>query len=153
MRRVVLVLGAMALALLLASGVALAVTELGGPGDDTLVGTKGSDTLVGRGGSDRINGRAGKDVVVGGTGNDRLLNGDSGADFISGGPGADFLVDGPIREFDVDKLGGGDGNDILVTWNIPVARDIVGCGDGGDFADVDRRDVVGGDCEEVRIRF
>jgi hypothetical protein len=49
MRRVALVLAAMALALLLASGVALAVTKVGGPGPDTLMGTKGSDTLAGRG--------------------------------------------------------------------------------------------------------
>jgi hypothetical protein len=46
---VALVLAAMALALLLASGVAWAVTKVGGPGPDTLMGTKGSDTLAGRG--------------------------------------------------------------------------------------------------------
>jgi hypothetical protein len=59
------------------------------------------------------------------------------------------LVDGPIREFDVDVLEGGDGNDALITWNVPVARDMVSCGAGRDFADVDRKDVVSDDCERV----
>src|ERR687894_2357729 len=52
MRRVVLVLGAMALALLLASGVALAVTKIGTDGPDTLRGTDGNDKLIGKGGDD-----------------------------------------------------------------------------------------------------
>jgi hypothetical protein len=48
MRRVVLVLAAMALAMLLASGVAWAVTKIGTNGPDTLRGTTKSDNLVGR---------------------------------------------------------------------------------------------------------
>jgi hypothetical protein len=43
MRRVALVLVAMALALLLASGVALAVNKVGTNGPDTLRGTNGDD--------------------------------------------------------------------------------------------------------------
>jgi hypothetical protein len=54
MRRVALVLAAMALALLLASGVALAVTKIGTDGPDTLRGTNRADNLVGRGGGDII---------------------------------------------------------------------------------------------------
>ena len=49
MQRVALVLAGMALALLLASGLALALTKVGGPGHDVLMGTKGSDKLLGRG--------------------------------------------------------------------------------------------------------
>ena len=49
MRRLVLLLTAMALSLLVASGVALAVIKTGTDGLDTIIGTKGSDELVGRG--------------------------------------------------------------------------------------------------------
>jgi Ca2+-binding RTX toxin-like protein len=132
MRRLVLLLAVMASALVLASGVALAVTKIGTDGGDFLMGTKGSDELVGRGGNDWIEGRAGKDVI-------------------SGGPGGDTLIDGPLREGAVDVLAGGDGNDDLVANNRPAARDIVGCGAGRhDIAWVDRKDIVSDDCERIR---
>ena len=54
MRRVVLVLVAMALTLLVASGVALAVTKIGTDGPDTLRGTNGDDNLIGKGGKDSL---------------------------------------------------------------------------------------------------
>ena len=47
MRRVALVLAAMALALVLASGVAWAVNKVGTNGPDTLRGTNEDDNLVG----------------------------------------------------------------------------------------------------------
>jgi hypothetical protein len=47
MRRVALVLAAIALALLLASGVALAANKIGTDGPDTLRGTNGDDNLIG----------------------------------------------------------------------------------------------------------
>jgi Ca2+-binding RTX toxin-like protein len=74
-----------------------------------------------------------------------------GADVISGGPGNDSLFDGPLRDSAVDILEGGDGNDFLAPVNRPAARDIVSCGDGRDFAEVDRKDIVGNDCERVFI--
>jgi len=43
-------LAAMALALVVASGVALAVTRIGADGPDTLRGTNGADNLIGKGG-------------------------------------------------------------------------------------------------------
>jgi len=100
MRRTVVLLATMALTLLVASGVALAVTRIGTDGPDTLMGTKGSDQLLGKGGSDRINGRGGNDVISGGPGNDEfsgprpdgILAGGRGADVISGGPGGDLLM-------------------------------------------------------------
>jgi Ca2+-binding RTX toxin-like protein len=52
MRRLVLLLTAMALTLVLASGVALAVNKVGTNGPDTLRGTNGADNLLGRGGKD-----------------------------------------------------------------------------------------------------
>lgn len=158
MRRVILLLTAIALSLLVASGVALAVTKIGTDGPDTLMGTKGSDELLGKGSSDWIEGRAGRDVILGGPGNDDPLSpaigdldGGPGADIISGGPGDDSLYDG--GDSAVDILRGGDGNDFVMSFsfNRPAARDVVGCGAGRDFAAVDRKDIVRDDCERVQL--
>jgi Ca2+-binding RTX toxin-like protein len=70
MRRVVCVLAAMALALLLASGVALALTKIGTNGPDTLRGTNGNDNLLGKGGNDRLFALNGRDTLLGGPGKD-----------------------------------------------------------------------------------
>ena len=160
MRVVALVLAGMALALPLASGVALALTKVGGPRGDTLMGTKGPDKLLGRGSSDWIDGRGGKDVIRGGPGGDNVLSpaigeldggGGGGADDISGGTGADDLSDGPMGDAAVDSLRGNRGDDFLHSANRPAARDIVDCGAGrDDFAAVDRRDEVRDNCERVQ---
>jgi Ca2+-binding RTX toxin-like protein len=149
----------MALTLLLASGVALAVTKIGTAGHDTLIGTKGSDELLGKGSSDWIEGWAGQDIIRGGPGSDDPLSpvigdldGGLGADIISGGPGDDSLYDG--GDSAVDILKGGNGNDFIISfsYNRPAARDIVSCGAGShDNAEVDRKDIVRGDCERVGI--
>ena len=160
MRRFVLLSAAMALALVVVGGVALAATRIGTDRSDTLMGTKGPDTLVGKGGTDWIDGRGGKDAISGGPGNDDpvasaavgILDGGPGADAVSGGPGIDMLIDGPVRgDSAVDTLSGGKGNDSLLTFNRPAARDVVGCGAGRDSADVDRKDIVGDDCESVTV--
>ena len=49
MRRTIVLLATMALTLLVASGVALAVTKIGTNGPDTLRGTNGNDNLIGKG--------------------------------------------------------------------------------------------------------
>ena len=51
------------------------------------------------------------------------------------------------REF----LSGGDGDDILAADNVPARRDIVSCGKDFDWVVADRKDVVGPDCERVRV--
>jgi Ca2+-binding RTX toxin-like protein len=173
MRRVALVLGAMALALLLASGVAWAVNKIGTDGPDTLWGTNKADHLIGKGGNDRLfalNGRdnlqggPGKDWVdthptgfrrgdknlQGGTGNDIVVGG-RGSDNVLGDAGNDLLVDGPPREFSLDKLSGADGTDVFLVQNVPAAKDIVTCGSGFDRVLADRKDVVAPNCERVRI--
>ena len=66
MRRVVLVLAAMTLALLLASGVALAVNKVGTNGPDTLRGTNEDDNLLGKGGNDVLYPLACEDNLLGG---------------------------------------------------------------------------------------
>ena len=64
-----------------------------------------------------------------------------------------MLIDGPWPgDSAVDTLAGGKGNDRFLTENRPAARDIVSCGAGNrDSAEVDRKDIVGDDCERVRI--
>jgi Ca2+-binding RTX toxin-like protein len=158
MRRIILLFMVMAMTLVVASGVAWAVTKIGTDGPDTLRGTKGSDQLLGRSGTDWIEGRAGNDVISGGPGNDDplasralgMLDGGPGADVISGGPGIDMLWDGPWPgDSAVDILEGGDGNDYLGVANRPAARDVVSCGAGRDIADIDRKDIVSDDCERT----
>jgi Ca2+-binding RTX toxin-like protein len=175
MRRVVLVLAAMALALLLASGVALAVTKIGTDGPDTLTGTNGNDNLLGKGGNDILFSLAGRDNLLGGPGKDIVLGenerfnssrgdknleggpgndivvGGRGSDNVLGDAGNDFLVDGPTREFSLDKVLGGDGNDVFLVDNVPAAKDIATCGGGFDRILADRKDLVAPDCERVRI--
>lgn len=84
-----------------------------------------------------------------------MLDGGRGADVISGGPGDDDLSDGPWPgDSAVDVLYGGDGRDFLGAHNRPAARDIVICGAGrGDWAYVDRKDIVSDDCENRIFRI
>jgi Ca2+-binding RTX toxin-like protein len=176
MRRVILLLTVMAAMLVLVSGVALAVNKIGTDGPDTLRGTNKADNLIGLGGNDRIFGGLrgndtllggpGKDVVVGGTedyrrlGGDKTVVGGSGNDVVAGGLGSDnvageggndYLSDGPQRESSIDKLLGGVGTDVLTPINKPASKDILSCGDGKDWALVDRKDVVAPDCEKVFV--
>lgn len=173
MRRVALVLTAMALALVLASGVALAVNKVGTNGPDTLRGTNKADNLLGRGandillalaGNDNLLGERGKDIVfggsterrlsggnknmVGGSGNDSVIGG-RGSDTVLGEEGNDLVVDGPDREFATDSVSGGDGNDVVAAVNRPAFVDIVSCGGGFDRVIVDRKDVLAPNCEKV----
>jgi Ca2+-binding RTX toxin-like protein len=179
MRRTIVLLTTMALTLVVASGVALAVTEIGGPGPNTLRGTNGADnllgnsgndTLYGLGGRDNLLGGPGKDIVSGGNeggprGGDKNVVGGSGNDFVIGGldsdnvvgnEGNDFLLDGDNAEVSVprkDRLFGGDGNDVISGLNKPADEDVVVCGRGFDRAQVNRKDVVAADCEKVFVGF
>jgi Ca2+-binding RTX toxin-like protein len=176
MRRTILLLATMALTLLVASGVALAVTKIGGPGPDHLRGTNGDDILIGKGGNDILNslasdddllGGRGKDVVVGGTscceqsdfsgGNKNLLGGPGndavvgglGTDNIVGKDGNDLVIDGPGLESSTDKLSAGGGNDVVGVVNDPAFKDIVACDGGFDRVFADKKDWVASDCERV----
>jgi Ca2+-binding RTX toxin-like protein len=75
MRRAVLVLAVMASALVLASGVAWALNEVGTNGPDTLRGTNSDDNLSGEGGNDDLLGLGGSDNLLGGAGKDNVLGG------------------------------------------------------------------------------
>ncbi len=173
MRRVILLLTMMAATLVVASGVALALTKIGTDGPDTLRGTNGADNLSGKAGNDILLALAGndnllggrdKDILVGGSkrhlfsggdknlaggpGNDAVFGG-RGSDNISGEDGNDVLADGPNREFATDKLSAGDGNDVVAAVNRPAFKDIVTCGGGFDRVLADREDVLDDDCERV----
>jgi hypothetical protein len=174
MRRVALVLAAMALALLLASGVAWAVNKVGTNGPDTLRGTNEADNLLGKGGQDDLFGLGGRDNLLGGAGKDWVLGGNErrasggdknlvggrgndgviggrGSDNILGEAGNDLLIDGTFRESSKDKLSGGAGNDVIDVINGPAFEDVVTCGSGFDRVLADRKDLVSPDCERVFI--
>ena len=175
MRRVILLLTVMAAALVLGSGVALAVNKIGTDGPDTLRGTNGADNLLGQGGNDDLFGLRGSDNLLGGEGRDALLGGNkhgglgggdknlaggAGNDFVLtgkgsdnavGGEGNDYLFECCLRESSKDTLSGGSGNDLIDVWHKPAFKDIVVCGDGFDYVLADPKDVVAPDCERVRI--
>ena len=177
MRRLVLLLTAMALTLLVASGVAWAVNKVGTNGPDTLRGTNRAYKLAGRGGNDILLGLAGNDKLEGGRGKD-IVNGGSlarpfggkksldggrsndavqgglGPDNLVGGRGNDYMVDGDFgRVQREDKLSGGGGNDVIIVVNRPAFEDLVSCGDGFDRVLADREDLVAPDCERVLFGF
>jgi Ca2+-binding RTX toxin-like protein len=176
MRRVALVLVTMALALLLASSVAWAVTKIGTDGPDTLRGTNGKDNLLGKGGNDEFLSRNGRDFLLGGAGRDCLLcvsetwhvfAGDKnllggpgndwlwagrGSDDVVGGEGNDLLLDSPNRVVSKNRFSGGPGNDVIqLQYRSP--RDLVVCGSGFDRVAANSNDVVASDCEKVVVQF
>src|SRR5688572_18843015 len=54
----------------------IAVSVLGGDGDDILTGSAAAEEFLGGRGNDRIDGAGGNDAISGDAGNDRLLGGD-----------------------------------------------------------------------------
>jgi Ca2+-binding RTX toxin-like protein len=152
-----LLLVSMTLALLLASGVALA--EYGGGGgieyntvrcdggkcegttnDDRMVGTdrrdilyafKGSDLLFGNGSSDDLYGFLGYDQLRGGDGSDKLGGGED-RDDLYGNSGPDVLNGGDHA----DHMIGGDGNDKVFGGGGGTAGGYIENLDGGRGADL-----------------
>jgi Ca2+-binding RTX toxin-like protein len=176
MRRVVLVLATTALAILLAGGVALAVTKVGTNGPDTLKGTNGADNLLGKGGNDVLYAFGGKDNLLGAQGKDWVLGGNEqrpsggvktlvggpGNDVIAtglgsgnsvGGAGNDFLFEEKTRGLSTDTYSGDPGNDVFLVNNKPANKDVVACGSGFDRVLVDSKDVVASDCEQVSMNL
>jgi Ca2+-binding RTX toxin-like protein len=175
MKRILLVLAAMALALLLASGVAWAVIKIGTDGPDTLRGTHGDDNLIGKGGNDRLFSLNGRDTLLGGPGKDYVISGNEqrsgggdknllggpgndivlggwGSDKVVGGEGNDLLADGRPRDVALDIVSGEAGTDVIFVASLRLkasAEDIVTCGSGFDRVLADTKDVVAPDCEKV----
>src|SRR5918997_2296093 len=112
MRSVTLLVAAVGVAMLLASGVAFAVVKDCQP-DIKCVGTPKTDVLTGTSGSDRIYGLAKGDTLYGLGGGDKLVGG-GGADDLRGGyvPNTTATDDGAD-----DKLRGSGGSDTYIFAN------------------------------------
>jgi Ca2+-binding RTX toxin-like protein len=174
MRRITILLASLGLAVLLASGVALATDMDGTDGPDKLRGTNRADTLVGRGGNDVLSGRAGRDHLVGGRGKDWLFSGNKnffgtgdkklvggpgndgihagqGTDYVEAGDGNDLMIDGSLSESSHDNFAAGAGNDLIIVNHSPAFEDRVVCGSGFDVVGADKKDVVAPNCEKVGI--
>jgi Ca2+-binding RTX toxin-like protein len=150
-RRTVLLLASVGLAVLLASGVALAATVRceggecrGTQKDDNIVGTDRRDVVEALGGDDEVFGRDGNDVFYlqggndqarGGPGDDKMLGGDGSDYFVLGGPGDDFIsggqgYDGLMGDRGDDVLKGGSSRDELHGWR---GGDTIIGGEGPDY--------------------
>lgn len=90
-----------------------AVTQQGGPGDETLAGTPGDDVMLGAQGNDTLLGNGGIDVLNGGAGNDLLAVLDpaflegfgTGGGRMLGGTGSDTLrLDGAGENLDLGAI-------------------------------------------------
>ncbi len=169
MRRTILLFTAIMLALVVASGVALAATITGPSGPDVRSGTNAFGEMNGLGGNDTLGGLGGNDDIDGGSGHDKLYGG-SGIDLIYGGRGDDLVVSdggggelygGPGRDTIrgtvglEDEVYGNSGNDMINTTQDGVF-DYVDCGLYADYVgtapDYDTADVDVGldftvDCE------
>jgi Ca2+-binding RTX toxin-like protein len=111
-------------------------------GDDRISGEGGNDLVSGGDGNDTLNGGPGPDSVQGGNGNDTMTASD-GNDSFSGGAGNDTMEGGTS----LDHFSGGSGADSIDARDGNAEQ--VGCGPDVDFADVDLRDNVVDDCENV----
>jgi Ca2+-binding RTX toxin-like protein len=124
-RKGMLLIGAMALALLLAGGVALAATLItcttnscnGTSQDDIILGTHNPETINALAGNDEVSAFLGNDIVYGGDGND-YVHGSEGNDTIYGGPNSDNKVNqgtekGLIGAEDSDKVYGEGGANFI----------------------------------------
>lgn len=69
----------------------IAVSLLGGAGNDQIYGNDAGNGIYGEDGNDFLYGYGGNDVIVGGAGND-LIDGMNGSDIMVGGAGADTFV-------------------------------------------------------------
>ena len=133
-----LLFAAMAMVLLLSSGVALAAHVKGNNADNTLKGTNHPDSIYAFAGDDLVYALMGADRLYGGYGADNLY-GNRGGDHIFGGRGTDHLY-------------GGYGDDHIVSQDLDSSgigmRDVVDCGPGHDTFAADFEDRVLDNCEE-----
>src|SRR5215211_7983859 len=157
LRRTTLMVVTMVIPLLVAGGVALAVTKIGTNGPDTLKGTNAADNLIGKGANDVLFSLAGRDTLLGEEGKDWVLGGNAQRPFggvknLVGGPGNDGVLGGE----DSTTLTGNSGNDLV--GGGPGADKIVG-GEGNDYlTDGPRRGgasdtLIGGEGNDVLDAF
>ena len=122
-------------------GISSAATTINGLGgdDDIDLNSLNPGTINGGDGNDTIDGGGAPETIDGGAGNDKIFGG-ANNDVITLGPGE-------------DSVDAGDGADKVAA--VDGQKDTVGCGIGGDEADVDAIDVVNADigslCETRRV--
>jgi hypothetical protein len=97
---------------------------------DDFSASPAGDLVHARRGADRVHVLTGRDCLFGQRGPDRLF-GDEGQDLVVGGRGRDRVNGGPGR----DRLKSGTGSDVIRAQD--GERDLVRCGRGDDFAQVD----------------
>lgn len=143
-KRIVLLIASMTLALLVVAGVALAQDGVrkvcntncrGTAGDDHLIGTANPNTIRGLKGADLIQGKAGRDTLYGGLGGDAVYGG-YGQDRVLGGHGNDYVEGGSGEDY----INAGAGNDTVAAKD--GLKDRIYCGTGFDRVYVDRIDVL-----------
>jgi Ca2+-binding RTX toxin-like protein len=148
-RRAILLLSAAATMVLVAAGVALAVsatfTDAADDCNNPAVATIAADRLAMGGGRDECDGLAGNDEIFGdhgsdntgslgpgvslyGAGGNDTVEGGTGNDTLGGGTGNDYLFAGTGRD-DVDA---GIGNDYVNVSDHVAGNDTVDCGPGSD---------------------
>lgn len=144
MKRIMLLIASMMLALLLAAGVALAQNGVsktcntncsGTDRDDQLTGTSNRNAIEGRDGADQIEGNGAKDTLNGNRGEDAIYGG-NGEDKLYGG-GNDDYMQGGIKS---DYIGTGSGDDVVAAKD--GFKDQIFCGSDFDRVYVDRIDVL-----------
>jgi Ca2+-binding RTX toxin-like protein len=152
MKKTALLLAAMLLAMLLASGAALAANQidcsdnpgvlcLGTPRSDEIKGTGTHDDIRALAGSDVVNAGGGNDSVHGRGGADRLRAGQCSTDRMYGGHGAD-TINVSDRTCSFIQITGGPGPEDV--------SDKADCGAGFDVVrGVDRYDRINADCERI----
>ena len=97
MRRTLVLLASISLAVLLATGVALAANIKGDENINVLTGTSSRDTIIPFGGNDTVYALGGNDDVRHSYGNDYIFGG-SGDDTLRGGFGNDVIWGGPDKD-------------------------------------------------------
>jgi preprotein translocase subunit SecG len=144
MKRIMLLIASMMLALLLAAGVALAQNGVskvcntncsGTDRDDQLTGTSNRNAIEGRDGADQIDGNGAKDTLNGNRGEDAIYGG-NGEDKLYGG-GNDDYMQGGIKS---DYIDTGSGDDVVAAKD--GFKDQIFCGSDFDRVYVDRIDVL-----------
>ncbi len=117
-RRALLLAGLIAVALVVASGVAWAASiSCPNRSGNLCMGTSQADTMTGRDRADEMRGREGGDLMRGAGGADVMV-GQEGADTVSGQDGPDTLAGGPGKDTlsgakGKDRLTGAEGDDAL----------------------------------------
>ena len=146
-----------AVMIVVAAGMALAVTEVGTNASETIPGTAGLDQLYGLGGDDTIRGFAEDDKEIGGTGADTLFGG-LGDDRQRGGIGKDIVYGGngydeSWGQEGADILKGGDQNDRLHARDgIPNNDFVIGGGGTEDHCYADSMDEINKEtCENIHV--